>query len=300
MPAAIDHPADMPTKLNLGCGFDKREGYLNVDFQDYHEPDLVADVLDLEMLPSGYFTEILAIDVLEHLERIATAKALTEWHRLLAEGGTLHLQVPDVAAVGRLLQERDTHDDHEHFIHHLYGTQAYTGDFHLAGFTDRLMIEALLAAGFDHIVLGSLHSWLLVAEATKSTVPRSERSPLVLGFGPGTYPAEADEHGVAFRWCAADAEVLLANITDHPIEVELKAGLSGLFDPTEVPLHIEGLGPDRRTLSVAAEPVHLHERLTLPPGGLRLRFRCDGPRLDAPGDLRELHFRLVDLSVTPV
>ena len=56
-------------KVNLGCGFDKRKEYLNVDLNDFHSPDLVADVTKLEMLPENHFEEVLAIDILEHIER---------------------------------------------------------------------------------------------------------------------------------------------------------------------------------------------------------------------------------------
>ena len=50
-----------PDRLNLGCGFDRREGYTNVDFQEFHHPDLHADVRDLGMLPSDHYREIIAI-----------------------------------------------------------------------------------------------------------------------------------------------------------------------------------------------------------------------------------------------
>ncbi len=297
MPASVDLPADLPTKLNLGCGFDKREGYLNVDFQDFHDPDLVADVRDLGVLPDGHFDEVMAIDVLEHMERTETAKALAEWHRVLAEGGTLRLQVPDVLAVGQLLQERDSHEDHELFIHHLYGTQAYTGDFHLAGFTDRLMIELLLDAGFDHIRTHCEHQWLLVVEARRSSRPRADREALAIGLGRGTYPGEPDGAGGRYHWCEADATVLLDNVTDRPVTVDLTLGLAGHFDKTRVPLRILGLG-DARTLTLGPRPTVIEERVVLPPGGTRLRLHSDGPQVDAPGDLRHLFFRLTELTTS--
>ena len=35
-------PAKFPRRLNLGCGFDVRPGYLNVDLHAWHKPDLLA------------------------------------------------------------------------------------------------------------------------------------------------------------------------------------------------------------------------------------------------------------------
>ncbi|RYF60885.1 MAG: hypothetical protein EOO27_04180 [Comamonadaceae bacterium] len=64
--------------MNLGCGFDIRTGYLNVDMHDRQGPDLVADVTSLGMLPSEGFTEIVAQDVLEHVERHKVHVALSE------------------------------------------------------------------------------------------------------------------------------------------------------------------------------------------------------------------------------
>ncbi len=55
-------------KLNLGCGFRKLDGYVNVDVSPACSPD---QVVDLEMLPwpweDGSVTEVVMIHVLEHL-----------------------------------------------------------------------------------------------------------------------------------------------------------------------------------------------------------------------------------------
>src|SRR5436853_7490297 len=85
-----------PRRLNLGCGWDHRAGYVNVDFHAYHKPDLVADVRKLGFLPAGHYDEIVAQDVLEHLPRRQTLAVLRHWNRLLRKGGTLELRVPNV------------------------------------------------------------------------------------------------------------------------------------------------------------------------------------------------------------
>src|SRR3954449_9383032 len=64
-PSTPSLPNPLPTRLNVGCGYDIRPGFLNVDNGDWHSPDLVADITDLVMLPSGHFEEIVAQDVLE-------------------------------------------------------------------------------------------------------------------------------------------------------------------------------------------------------------------------------------------
>src|SRR6516225_5520478 len=107
---ALNLRAPVFKKLNLGCGWDLREGYINVDFQPFHNPDLVADVRDLSSLPSGWFEEIVAQDVLEHLPRLDTLRTLAEWNRLLCLGGFLHLRMPNIIGLAELLVDPDRAD----------------------------------------------------------------------------------------------------------------------------------------------------------------------------------------------
>jgi predicted SAM-dependent methyltransferase len=62
------------------------------------------------MLPSGAFDEVLAQDVLEHVERAKTGPALHEWSRLLASGGILHVRVPALAGMFDLLAQPERRD----------------------------------------------------------------------------------------------------------------------------------------------------------------------------------------------
>jgi hypothetical protein len=170
----------IPRRLNVGCGWDRRDGYLNVDLQEFHEPDLVGDARDLRELPSGHFEEILAIDVLEHLPRTDCAVALAEWWRLLVDGGRLMLQVPDVVAVARLLCERRDVSDQRTLVQNLFGTQAYTGDWHQNGFTELLLRAELHEAGFDVLALTHRDEWLFDVTAAKRSTPAP--------FAPGDLP----------------------------------------------------------------------------------------------------------------
>lgn len=164
-------PAAHPDKLNIGCGWDHREGYVNVDFQDFHEPDLLADARSLDMLPSGHYSEIVAQDVLEHLERAEVDPALAEWARLLKVGGQLIVRVPDLMGVARLIAKQATVEHHHQMLHALFGTQAYTGDYHHAGFTELTLRHSLHAAGLRVDDVQLVDEWLFDAVATKVTDP---------------------------------------------------------------------------------------------------------------------------------
>lgn len=166
-PTAVFDPLAHPAKLNIGCGWDKRAGYLNVDFQDFHEPDLVADARDLSVLPSARYTEIVAQDVLEHLEREEVDPALAEWSRLLAIGGRIVLRVPDIIGVARVMADLDTVEEQRKLIQNLYGTQAYTGDYHHAGFTELTLRHSLHQVGLQVVDMVRKDEWMFDCVAEK-------------------------------------------------------------------------------------------------------------------------------------
>lgn len=83
----------MSLKLNLGCGGDIREGYCNVDVSDHEGVDVVHD-LNKTPWPWSIDTvdEILAIDVLEHLDDYISF--FNEAHLILRDGCEITVQVP--------------------------------------------------------------------------------------------------------------------------------------------------------------------------------------------------------------
>jgi hypothetical protein len=47
-------------KLNYGCGYDKREGYLNVDMDPHCAPDFLVQNMDFSQIPKHRFDEVTA------------------------------------------------------------------------------------------------------------------------------------------------------------------------------------------------------------------------------------------------
>lgn len=88
-------------RLNLGCGSDIRQGYVNLDRVSLPGVDVAHD---LEKLPlpfeDGSFDEILCQDVLEHLDYVPLMREL---HRILVPGGTLVIRVPHFTAVNNFI-----------------------------------------------------------------------------------------------------------------------------------------------------------------------------------------------------
>lgn len=92
-------------KLNLGCGFNKKEGFINIDKFDACQPDML---LDIELTPWPFNTneveEIIFNHSLEHVG--ATAEVffgmMQELYRVCSAGAKIQINVP--------------HPRHDHFL----------------------------------------------------------------------------------------------------------------------------------------------------------------------------------------
>jgi len=82
-------------KLNLGCGDDYKEGWINVDISDNVKSDVKHD---LNVIPFPFrdrqFSYIEASHVLEHIDRKNFVLVMKELHRILKPGGILHVICP--------------------------------------------------------------------------------------------------------------------------------------------------------------------------------------------------------------
>jgi SAM-dependent methyltransferase len=79
--------------LNLGCGRKRLEGAINVDHVIETQPDVLHD-LNMRPWPltENHFEEVIANDVLEHLEDVLAT--LTEIHRVCRQGAIVRVAVP--------------------------------------------------------------------------------------------------------------------------------------------------------------------------------------------------------------
>lgn len=156
-------------RLNLGCGNDYREGYVNIDLNSAHRVDLLCDVSHLAPIDDQTCCEVLAQDVLEHLPRAKGSTCLLEWNRVLQMGGLLSLRLPSVVDLARLLEDpRFASVEQQHtLLQCMYGTQGYDGDFHLNGYTRTTLTHALQAAGFQVIEIELFDEWLFDVQAQK-------------------------------------------------------------------------------------------------------------------------------------
>ena len=80
-------------KLNLGCGDDKKEGYVNMDFSKEVNPD---KVWNFEKTPLPFRTnsvdEILAFHILEHINNFIPL--MHDFHRICKNGAIIKIKTP--------------------------------------------------------------------------------------------------------------------------------------------------------------------------------------------------------------
>ncbi len=93
-------------KLNLGCGDKLIPGYLNVDIAPSRagvQPDVEDDVRKLSKIQDNVADEILAVHLIEHIDRWDISKVLSRWMEILKPGGILVIETPNLLSACKAL-----------------------------------------------------------------------------------------------------------------------------------------------------------------------------------------------------
>lgn len=127
-------------KLNLGCGNDYRDGYINIDIRTTVETDMCCSV-DRLPLPDCHADHILARNILEHFGRLEGQNVLKEWIRVLKPQCEIEIITPDLEAICARYVQGDLGT--EALVELLCGTQDCPENTRKAGF-DLRSIAALM------------------------------------------------------------------------------------------------------------------------------------------------------------
>lgn len=93
----------LPTKLNLGCGNDYRQGWLNIDISPEVNPDMHFDAFSFPWkdLLDGHFELVLVNHLVEHIPHAVKGSSgegffvfFEEIYRILKDYGAVLLKVP--------------------------------------------------------------------------------------------------------------------------------------------------------------------------------------------------------------
>lgn len=136
---------------DLGAGtetpfFHEKAKVIRIDADDSVRPDIRCD---LRFIPekSGTFDIVHVRHVLEHFAMEEHVKIVREWVRILRRGGTLYINVPNLAHAAReiLKAEVDPNYDAMYAYWQLYGRTLFLhpNEFHKSGFTKHGMRSLL-------------------------------------------------------------------------------------------------------------------------------------------------------------
>ena len=135
-------------KINLGCGGEYKENYLNIDAYNKTVADEIMDATDLK-IDDNQAEKIIALQLIEHLGIIGSIHCLSECFRVLKPKGVLLIETPDLneSFIQFLNGDRMAK---KNLLPWIYGVNM-PGMLHKCCFPDDLMGEALNNIGFDNI-----------------------------------------------------------------------------------------------------------------------------------------------------
>jgi predicted SAM-dependent methyltransferase len=255
-------------KLYVGSRDYKPEGFLTVDIDPVHKPDIVSDITKELAAPDASVDEIVASHVLEHIDWPDNFWALAEFARVLKPGGVLKVAIPDMAMLARMAQAGDSVF---HAIGLIYGTGGRANRFeqHRYGFTASMMIDILEVLGF-----GDFEWWNSdFGDASNGWVPREENEPMAMSL---------NIQSVKLRGPAVDVKALYQRLIERPLgdfmsvagEVGLQAGVSGDAQVAKLyqRVHFKLIEANARVRYLEEE---MHKRIAAFEDELRIRVSDD-------------------------
>lgn len=156
-------------KLNLGCGYDYRSGWVNADIDPSTHPDIILDLQQKLPFNNSSVTQILLQDVLEHLTKEQAQILLVECYRVLSDKGLILIRIPNVY---QIIDQFET--DPEVMFEFLYGNTAKNGIWgaHKYGYDDTTIRLVLKRVGFKPIKVTTKTTNFFVRARKISKLPK--------------------------------------------------------------------------------------------------------------------------------
>jgi predicted SAM-dependent methyltransferase len=138
-------------KLNLGSGYARAEGYINIDLAGAPN-DLTWDLSKGIPFPDGSAQMVYSAHVLEHVPLPGAITLLEECARVLRSGGLIRIVVPDAGLLlGSYAGTNDASWAHAFPTRMLAVNALFYEHGHRTMWDAELMIAALKAVGFDDV-----------------------------------------------------------------------------------------------------------------------------------------------------
>ncbi|HVY70482.1 MAG TPA: FkbM family methyltransferase, partial [Verrucomicrobiae bacterium] len=145
-----------PLRLHLGCGEQRFDGYVNVDYPPSEhnvmtvKADVFTNILTMEM-PAGSVDEVRLHHVFEHFNRVTALAMLIKWQRWLKTGGVLRIETPDLMGSARTLLSNAPLRVKMGVVRHLAGDQAASWAYHLEHWFPERYVHTLETLGFANV-----------------------------------------------------------------------------------------------------------------------------------------------------
>lgn len=142
-------------KINVGCGKNILDGWINVDIQAHplakRAPDLLCDARTIP-IESESASELFACHLIEHFYLWEVPDVLKEWRRLLRIGGKLILELPNIELCAKNLLAKKTD---QMSMWGFFGDPGHSDPYmcHHWGYTPITIRTLLTQNGFDRVVL---------------------------------------------------------------------------------------------------------------------------------------------------
>jgi predicted SAM-dependent methyltransferase len=135
-------------KLNLGCGSEYLDGYINCDM--YAEKvDKRFDAAKIDM-NDNTVDEIRAYHLIEHFDFKQIFSVFSEWNRVLKSSGSLILETPDLFSTCKRFVEAD--ENEKLFLYgHMFSMPWIDGLTHKFLFTESQIVWTLQQCSFKDI-----------------------------------------------------------------------------------------------------------------------------------------------------
>lgn len=185
-------------RLHLGCGSHYLPGYVNIDLPPKSRAtverirvDIAADLRELQFLP-GSIAEIRTHHVLEHFDRPASLRLLTDWYTWLREGGVFRVETPDLeGCIRRILDPSVSMATKMLILRHIFGSHEAFWAYHLDGWYREKFEYVLTRLGFtdlryaysEHHNLDSITVWARKRRPFKAAVELREACEGILKLG---------------------------------------------------------------------------------------------------------------------
>jgi len=133
--------------LEIGCGNIKDYAdSICLDIRLTNKVDVLADARHLPFI-EGCFSLVYSSHTIEHFSHREQTRVLTEWIRVLHEGGKLEIKCPDLRARALIFAIRPSQRD----VSNIYGEQDYDENFHKCGYSFGLLRESLNRLGIQGV-----------------------------------------------------------------------------------------------------------------------------------------------------